>query len=691
MRETGFRPAATAGQEFEGSWLRQALVGVVALKIAVIVLAFDPLGVDAFPLIKSVLSRGFAWLLLALVGLAVLRYGRAIFPPTRIHAFVLLFAAAYVVSALSAENPYVAVFGDGEKYLGLTFVADMLVLYGAVAIGFRRAFDWVILAAAIAVAGLISLAYAAVQAAGLDPFRWNTVADRPFGTFGHADILGQFLSLIFGGALGFLASSTGRRSLLTRVIAGCAVVLALVAATSAGTRGSLIGFAAALAFVPFVRGKIRPSESLTRRRVGGAALLALTLVTVIVAFTPLAARVRETIQGEHVLDRVLIYETAIRAVVDRPVTGWGPDSFAVAYPRYRQENSTTILGVGPATSAHSWPLQTAATLGLVGLVALLALLAASARVLWTQGLRRAPLVAAPVLLASAGYFAHGLIAIDAITVDWWPWVAVGTAAALSGPRLVVAPRARLGHPAAAVAFAGVALLAALSGIGALRSNHEALTAKLEWQQGHGEGSLAAAVAAVRDDPGRADHWNSLGLALELTARWRAAAEAFTEAAARAPHEAAYWSNLARARAREALSGEDDDGGAEAALAAARRAVATDPNAPEANAVLGEVANLFGDYELALDAAMRAKHLFRYEAAYDIIAAEAALNVADPGVAREKIETLIALRDSATLRVAAATLSMLLNDRETAHLHAVRALQLDPQNQTARAILNETGG
>ena len=42
--------------------------------------------------------------------------------------------------------------------------------------------------------------------------------------------------------------------------------------------------------------------------------------------------------------------------------GWGPDSFAVAYPHYQQAREIALRGIDTfSTSAHDWPLETAAT------------------------------------------------------------------------------------------------------------------------------------------------------------------------------------------------------------------------------------------------------------------------------------------------------------------------------------------
>lgn len=671
MQRIGRRAGVQAVGEgdLDSSPLRGAAVGVVALKIAGIIILFDPSGADPYHLVKSLFSQGTALILAALLGLIFIRFGRMAIRTTRIHLFVLAFAAASVLSTLSAESSYIALFGERERYLGLTFLADMLTLYVAVAVCFRRATDWRIVAMSVGVAGLVAL-----------------VA----GTFGDADTLGHFLTVVFGGALGLAISPLGSRARVLHLTAWGVAVVTLVLAIALATRGSLIGFAAALVVTPLVSAKLHGLDRAAADRLLVRGLVAIAIVTGVVAVSPLVAGIRGATQSIHVADRALILDSALAAVAARPILGYGPDNFAVAYPTFRQARSTDILGEVPPTGAPSWPLQTAATLGVVGLFALLLLIGATMRSLWVNGLARAPAVAAPVLVASVGYWFHGLVAGGAVAVDWLPWVAFGTAAAIDGHPLAFVP-ARRRLPGLAVALSvGVAVLGASTGSAALRADEAAHTAKVAWEHGRADVALQEAATSVREDPGRADHWNWLGLAEQLDGNYRAASDAFAEAARRAP-SSEYWSNLARSRARQLLSGDLSAGGADAAIDAARRAVAADPNAPGPYAVLAEVASLSGGYDVALEAAGQAMRLHPGYAEYEDLAVAAALSLSDARAGLNAVEKLLAIHESATLRVGLAKLSLQLNDRNAARREAGRALELDPQNSDAKAILSQTGG
>src|SRR5205085_4634773 len=95
-----------------------------------------------------------------------------------------------------APDPYLAVYGTQGRYLGLTFVIDMTVLYLAVAVAFRTRTNWTILFTALAGAVALSLGYAWAQHSGADPLPWSTSAQaRPFSTIGNPNTYGHLLSV----------------------------------------------------------------------------------------------------------------------------------------------------------------------------------------------------------------------------------------------------------------------------------------------------------------------------------------------------------------------------------------------------------------------------------------------------------------------------------------------------------------
>src|SRR5438093_4981354 len=97
------RAKTAAVDQFGESNLRLGIVLLVALKIAGLILFFSRDGFDSFQPTKSALSRGFEIVLLAALALLVVRFGTAVLPRTRLHWFVVAFAAVNVAAAALAE------------------------------------------------------------------------------------------------------------------------------------------------------------------------------------------------------------------------------------------------------------------------------------------------------------------------------------------------------------------------------------------------------------------------------------------------------------------------------------------------------------------------------------------------------------------------------------------------------------
>jgi hypothetical protein len=581
------------GATFERARSRRGLLWLAAAKIVVLVLVFDPGGNVAFDLPKSLASRVIEWATGALLITALLAHGRGIVPRTRLHAAVAGLAAVSAVAAIFAAEPYVAIFGEQDRYLGLTFLADMLILYLAIAVAVRTHRDVAVLLGAVAAAGGVAGGYALVQALGADPFAWAVdPRGRPFATFGNPDQFGHFISVLFGVTFGAAIGATRRGR---RAIAAAGALAALGIAAIVATRGTLVGVGGALASVV----TIRPP---TRRGALAGAAATIAIAGVLLA-TPLGQRAVATVQGGALSDRITLYGIAARATLARPLLGFGPDNFRAAFVEHRTVDSLAILSAGPQTSAHDWLLDASTTTGLIGLAALLILVGLGTVEL--AGLARArPEVGLPLLVGWSAYWANGLVDVGSVAVGWFPWLALGVAAALRGTRRETAARRVprwLGPTIAIVALAGMA-----TGARAFVANEEAWASAEASHFGEAQAAVTLADRAAARDGGRADNWNRLGLALESQGRWSDAAVAYRAAASRERHEPVYWANLARALARVALAGET--GVQNDAIAAAREATVVDPNAPLGHLTLAEIATLFGRCELARSEAARAAAL-----------------------------------------------------------------------------------
>ncbi|MDP9246393.1 MAG: O-antigen ligase family protein [Chloroflexota bacterium] len=591
---------------FERARTRRALLWLAAAKIVLVVLVFDPRGDVPFDLPKSLASRASEWATVAVLLVALLAYGPRLVPRARLHWAVAWLAAVSAVAAIFAAEPYVAVFGEVDRYLGLTYLADMIVLYLAVAVAVRSDRDVTFLLGAVGTAGIVTSGYAVLQTLGADPFAWAVdPRGRPFATFGNPDQLGHFLSVLFGLAFGAaIATTRGRRKAVA--LAGVLAVVGIAAVVA--TRGTLVGISAVLAGSLVDR---RPT-----RRVALVATAATLVLGAMLLATPLGQRAIGTVQAGTLPDRIALYGIAVRATLARPLFGYGPDNFRAAFVEHRTAESLPILSAGPQTSAHDWLLDASATTGLVGLAALLALVGLGTLELRSLA-RERPGIGLPLLFGWLAYWANALVSVGSIAVGWYPWLAIGAVVALRAApsELPVRQVPRWVGPAIAI----VTVVAIATGTRAFLANQEAWAATEALHFGDTNAAIASADRAAARDGGRAGNWNRLGLAFEAEQRWAEAAVAYRAATTKERHEAVYWANLARALTRIALThaanSEDE------AIAAASEAVRTDPNAPLGHIVLAEVATAFGRCAIARDEAARAAVLVSGQS--DLVARAAA--------------------------------------------------------------------
>ncbi len=668
---------------FEKSRLRQFLLFVVGIKLAGIILIFDPLGLQSFDLPKTLFSHALSWALFVGLLAAFVRFGLGILPRTRLHLAVGGLVLANLVSLLFAENRYVALFGEQDRYLGFTYLLDMVVLYLAVAIGARSSRDLVSVLSSVAAATAVAFVYAVVQAIGLDPVNWLTGSrTEPFATFGHPDVFGHFLSFSFAICLGVavISDATGKPKLV-RVIAICAGLLCAAMAAVVATRGTLVGVAAALIVLGFFELVRRGRTWASLRAVGFGGLLALALVGAILLISPLGARTAQ-LASDTGSGRLPIFSAALRIANARPAFGYGPDSFGVAYPSYRDPPPGG--GTDPQTSAHDWALQALATTGLVGLAALLWLYGVFAFALCRAALTTNRVYATPLLLGLAAYLANGLVTVGSIAVDWFPWVVLGATASIAG---VTRPTRHRGLPRLfGIGLAILALVGMLAPAYALAANRDAGSARLEWVAQRSN-AVSSALSATSRDPGRAVYWNWLGLAKYQVGLWRDAASAFEEASQRAPHESTYLINLALTRGQQALDGDDAQNARSEALDAARRALDVDPYTARAN----EIANLafaFGDFDLTLRAAATTTAFFDPSYGHrTFLAAAQATNLVE---ARRTLEAALMARETSELRAALGETALRMGDRESARTNVRRALELAPDNGDALGLLRQIG-
>lgn len=219
---------------------------------------------------------------------------------------------------------------------------------------------WVLVASS----AVLSL-YAILQSMGVIIFTWDagiTQSARSSGTMGNANLLGSFAMAMIPVGAGFLLSR-GRLSRLRYAAAGLFALLCMGALLASKTRGSLIGLLAlgvAVPFVPFIR----------RNRKRLAIVMVAILILLALSVLLLSSRMEELadVESGTLQVRQLIWSGTLSMWLSNPVLGYGPGSFQMVFPSFR-DPEYFILGVSHNTlHAHCEYLEILVDTGAAGLL-----------------------------------------------------------------------------------------------------------------------------------------------------------------------------------------------------------------------------------------------------------------------------------------------------------------------------------
>lgn len=422
----------------------------LALSIFGAVLAYCPWSAEPFMITK--LAAALIGALLSLTALWLkprAKFGNQ-HVPIFIWSFVLL--ASFVFSC----DPFLSVIGGGDSSAGTlsSFLTMALVLCAAQLSGIRGEK----LEAYCVVACYLCAGYAIVQKLGYDPL-FSTFeitgrfGGRSFSTMGGPVLLGPVLAA----ALPLSVAASWRRGGFAWGLPAVILVGLLVAGTRAATGGALAG----VALLAYLTGRIQPR---TAALGAGAAVL-------------IAALSRAGVVTSD-LGRLAIWKISWLGFLERPLIGWGANTFILVMRRHIGADYLSANGAMSVHGhAHNFFLQTLFSHGLLGLAAM-ALIGVYAWVLW-RSRRLEDSAAIGALLAV-------LLCAQTNPVPMSAWLIVLVCLApLMGAR-AAAPQLPRSATLAAAALAGLLLVVQVR---LIRADAETLAGRRAWIRKEG---LAAA-------------------------------------------------------------------------------------------------------------------------------------------------------------------------------------------------------
>jgi O-antigen ligase len=488
-------------------WALLAMVFVVPLATSNLTfLGFDAsLTYDQFEIVKAFFLRVLTLVGLGAWGWDILRRGGKVrHAPVDwlVVAFVLWVA---ITTALSIQWP-MALFGKPRRYEGLLAFLNFAVIYFLVLQVVDTAERVRTLARALFFSSVLVSLYGLVQFAGWDPEAWGSLrfeAHRAFSTFGNPEMLGGFLTFSTSIALGLALTE---RQLAWRLGYWAGFALNGVALIVTFTRGAWIGGAVSIVLLAVAAWRQRAAV----RRVdwipaGISAVLGVGVIARSLSSASEVMNFAERIQSIFQFNagsgqtRTEIWQAALRAIRERPIQGWGADTFRLVFPRFKPvEYVRDAGGTSVADNAHNYPLQLATGIGILGMLLMYGIFIWAGVRSFSSVFRRNA-ASSGVLVgafwpAAAGHLLHLMFGVPVAGNTFLLWIALAIVLGPTG-RWVEVRKPKWGFP-----VAGVVALAALVAVGSQFVPLAADHAYMQAASSSGTGRAEALTRAVRLNP-----------------------------------------------------------------------------------------------------------------------------------------------------------------------------------------------
>ncbi len=505
----------------------------ITAAVFIVLVVFDPRTIDVFNIAKLTVLWVLAAIAAGLWATAAVLERRRPFswlPRSWIVRFSVLLLAVSALATVLSSSPALSFFGLYHRFEGFISLALYVGFFLLIVGLFRNRPDALRdVVSAIGAAAVVVSGYVLLQRVGIDFEDWQQVTgarpDLPIGNLGNAALTGSFLGIALPFIVYLVASPIEWARRLIWTGASVLVIAGLLLTQSRpGIVGAGVGVVAMLVFAA-KSAKAREQVVVISALLFGLAVLPLFAPGVLGPRAPSRLTAFESPTQDN---RVHTWDAGWRMTLERPVLGWGQETFFGNYAKFRSAVEARRQGLSIADKPHNIFLGWSTSTGFVGLLAYLALVGAAIWLLGTKG-RGLPRPRGGLALAfGAGlcaYLAQGLYSIDVPPLALMAWVCLGGLAVLlegTRPPDVVRKGAQRGD-VLTYCVAGVVVIALIVvGVRPLRADHSAWAAERRASQGWSVQTMQLYEKAVSLHPSEAAYKGLSAFYLERVAGIRTA-------------------------------------------------------------------------------------------------------------------------------------------------------------------------
>jgi len=363
--------------KYEGLLLKGVKLGVILILFTPLILGPFGLTLSAYP--KTVFFRSLVEFVLILYLLLVFVNRQYLPKITPLVLAVFIFIGTLFITSITGINFYRSFFGDPKRAEGVILHFHFFAFFLIVISVFNTKENWLKLFKISVIVSALSAFAGVLQRLELVNLYGISSGYRASGTLSNPDFFGPYMVLTVFLAVFILILE---KTLKWKVLWFSIIALNCLALFLSGTRGAWIGMAAGIVFLfPFWLSYYF-NLSRKRRIFIISIILFLSILLVLTSLSPEQFNLKESnmlrrfvsIFSFSLDSREDVWRMAFNAWKERPVLGWGPESFSFIYDKYfRADNLLHIKETIYFDYSHNKIMDLMSGSGLLGLLSYLSI------------------------------------------------------------------------------------------------------------------------------------------------------------------------------------------------------------------------------------------------------------------------------------------------------------------------------